>query len=283
MLIDGGGGPAARPAPIPRFRKTKLMVRQLHPPVVLLVLLAVAGYGQTPQPPAAGYSRIYILLKPAVAEPGAARDAFAQRLAAFGVINLQFVSGANAARCEAPAAAQANIGADADVSAVLPMDAIPLPAPAPPVAPPPVQGPMISTPPYIPPQLPMPISAGVPVGGGMSAGMVMLTDFAGNMVVKLLTPRSSCKIRLHGPAAAIPARGGGGAFEVKASGNCAWQAVSTADWLRVKNDVNAAGSVAVAFSAAGNSGAQRQAVIVIQPVAGMGPLNGHTVMVVAQQ
>src|ERR1022692_445184 len=87
MLIDGGGGPAARPAPIPRFRKTKLMVRQLHPPVVLLVLLAVAGYGQTPQPPAAGYSRIYILLKPAVAEPGAARDAFAQRLAAFGVIN----------------------------------------------------------------------------------------------------------------------------------------------------------------------------------------------------
>ena len=129
----------------------------------------------------------------------------------------------------------------------------------------------------------MPISAGVPMGGGMSAGMAMLTDFAGSLVVRLLTPSSSCKIRLRGPAAAVPDTGGAGAFEVRASGNCAWQAVSTADWLQVKSDVNASGTVAVIYTAARSPGAHRQAVVVIQPVAGMPPLKGHTVMLVGQQ
>jgi hypothetical protein len=256
-------------------------------------MLAGALRGQTPQPPAAGNSRIYILLKASVASPGAARDAFSQRMAALGVINLQFVTNANAARCEAPAAAQAAIGADADVAGVLPMDAgspaapaAVAPAPvAPPlvVAPPPVPGPIFSTPPYIPPQQTIPISAGVPMAGGMSAGMAMLTDFAGSMVVKLLTPGSSCKIRLRGPIPSIPAEGGAGAFEVKASGNCAWQAVSTADWLQVKTEVNAAGTVAVAYTAARNPTGRRQAAVVIQAFAGMGPLRGHTVMLVGQQ
>jgi hypothetical protein len=121
------------------------------------------------------------------------------------------------------------------------------------------------------------------MGGGMSAGMAMLTDFAGNLVVKLLAPGSSCKIRLHGSAAAIASAGGAGAFEVKSSGNCAWQAVSTADWLQVKTEVNTAGTVAVVYTAARNSGAHRQAVVVIQPVIGLAPLKGHTVTVVAQQ
>jgi hypothetical protein len=121
------------------------------------------------------------------------------------------------------------------------------------------------------------------MGGGMNAGMAMLTDFAGNILVKLLAPASSCKIRLHGPAPAIPAAGGSGAFEVKASGNCAWQAISTAGWLQVKMDVYAAGMTAVTFTAGGNSSGRRQAVVVIQPVAGLAPLKGHTVMLVGQQ
>jgi hypothetical protein len=120
------------------------------------------------------------------------------------------------------------------------------------------------------------------MGGGMSTGMSMLTDFAGNMIVKLLTPGSSCKIRLAGAPLAIPSTGGSGAFEVKASGNCAWQAVSTADWLQVKSEVNSAGTVAVVYTAARNPGGHRQAVVVIQPVAGLA-LKGHTVTVVGQQ
>jgi len=113
--------------------------------------------------------------------------------------------------------------------------------------------------------------------------MAMLTDFAGNLVVKMLTPGSWCKIRLRGANAAVPASGGAGAFEVKASGNCAWQAVSTADWLQVKSEVNSTGTVAVVFTAARNSGGHRQAAVVIQPVAGLPPLRGHTVMLVGQQ
>ena len=268
------------------------MTRRIHAPILVMLMLAGALPGQTPPPPAAVNSRIYILLKPGVASPGSARDAFAQRMAALGAINLQFVATANAARCEAPAGAQAAIGADADVAGVLPMDAAPpaappgvAPAPVapPPIAPPPAPGPIFSTPPYIPPQQSIPISAGVPMAGGMSAGMAMLTDFAGSLVVQLLTPGSSCKIRLRGPVPSIPAESGTGAFEVKASGNCAWQAVSTADWLQVKTEVNVAGTVAVAYSATRNPNGHRQAAVMIQPVAGMGPLRGHTVMLVGQQ
>ena len=156
-------------------------------------------------------------------------------------------------------------------------------APGAPGAPSPSQAPVFTTPPYIPPQQPMPYPGNVPMGSGMSAGMAMLTDFAGNMLVKLLAPGTSCKIRLQTNAPAIPASGGAGAFEVKATGNCAWQAVSTADWLQVKTEVNATGTVTMVYTAARNTGEHRQAVVVIQPVAGMAPLKGHTVMLVVQQ
>ena len=250
-----------------------------------MMLPACAGLGQTPQAQAPIGTRIYILLKPTVAEPGAARDAFAQRMTALGVVNLQFVSGAAAAKGEAPVAAQAAVLSDADVSAVLPIDAATpaIPAAPPPAAPSPPPSPVISTPPYIPPPPSIPISAGAPMGGGMSAGMAMLSDFAGNMVVKLLTPGSACKIRLHGRPPELSSAGGSGAFEVKASGNCAWQAVSTADWLHVKTEVNVSGTVAVVYNAASNPGGHRQAVVVIQPVAGMATLKGHTVTLVGQQ
>jgi hypothetical protein len=260
--------------------------------------VAAAGFGQTlPQPTVTATvtattatARVYLLLKPGVADPGPAHDAFTQRVAALGAINLQFVSGTNAAKCEVPPALQAALGSDPDVTAVLPIDQglAPSPAPPPPSAPivspmPPLPGPVFSTPPYIPPQQPMSISPSMPVGGGMSAGMAMLTDFAGNMVVKLLNPGLSCKIRLSRTVPAISPSGGSGAFEVKASGNCAWQAVSTADWLHVKTEANTGGTVAVIYSATPNSTGHRQAVVVLQPVAGMAALKGHTVMLVGQQ
>src|ERR1017187_7931830 len=154
-----GGCPRSRPAfPV---TEAKAMTRRIHAPILLVLMLAGALRGQTPQPPAAGNSRIYILLKASVASPGAARDAFSQRMAALGAINLQFVTNANAARCEAPAAAQAVIGADADVAGVLPVDPGSPATPAA-VAPAPAPGPIFSTPPYIPPQQTIPISAGVP-------------------------------------------------------------------------------------------------------------------------
>lgn len=267
------------------------MARRLPVTIFLVLMLAAAGHGQTPPSFSAGITRIFILLKPSLAEPGAARDAFAQRMAALGVVNLQFITGVSAVRCEAPASAQSAISVDSDVSGVLSVDSAPGPvsglAPPSPVAPPSAPTPVIATPPYMPPQQTMPISTGIPMGGGpgggMSAGMAILTDLAGNVVVKLFTPASGCKVRLHRPAVPIPSAGGAGAFEVKASGNCAWQAVSTADWLRVKTEVNSAGTVAVTYSAPTNSGVPRQAVVVIQPVGGMGSLNGHTVMLVAQQ
>jgi len=260
--------------------------------LLLLLILAVAGIGRTQAPAAPGTARIYLLLKPGVSDPGAAHDAFTQRMTALGATNLQFVSGTNAAKCEVPSAVQSALGSDPDVAAVLPIDATASSAsPAPPIssaAPPPgsslppLPGPVFSTPPYIPPQPPMSISPSMPVGGGMNAGMAMLSDFAGNLVVKLLSPVSACKIRLSGAAPAISAQGGSGAFEVKASGNCAWQAVSTADWLHVKTEVNAAGTVAVVYSASASPSGHRQAIVVIQPVAGIA-LKGHTVMLVGQQ
>ena len=100
------------------------------------------------------------------------------------------------------------------------------------------------------------------MGGGMNMGMALLTDVAGSVIVKMLSP---------------------GSIDVKASGSCAWQAVSTADWLQLKSEVNAAGTVSVVYTAAPGLNARRQAVIVIQPVAGMPPLKGQTVVVVGRQ
>jgi hypothetical protein len=208
-------------------------------------------------------------------------------MTALGAVNVQFVTGTNAVRCEARTTAQAALAADADVAAVLPMDgtvppsppqspnAAPVPAPVP--APPPQ-----ALPPYIP-AAPMPFPAAVPVGGGMSMGMTMLTDFAGTLAVKLLAPPPACRIRLRDTLVVLPAAGGAGALEVRASGSCAWQAVSTSDWLRVKSEVNANGTVAITYSAAGNSGGHRQGAVIIQAVAGAPGLKGRTVALVAQQ
>ena len=45
------------------------MTRRIHIPMLLMLMLAGALPGRTPQSPAAGNSRIYILLKPSVASP----------------------------------------------------------------------------------------------------------------------------------------------------------------------------------------------------------------------
>jgi hypothetical protein len=112
--------------------------------------------------------------------------------------------------------------------------------------------------------------------------MAALTDFASGVVVKMLSPGQSCKIRLSKAVVAAPATGGGGAIEVRASGNCAWQAVSTSDWLKVKNNVYGSGTSAVAFTVTANASGHRQAAILIQPLAGTAPVKGRVVQIVAQ-
>ncbi len=168
-----------------------------------------------PQPAAPGPApaalKIYLLLKPALAEAGEARDAFTTRMAALNVSNLQFLAGTNAAKCEAPVSSLAAIAQDAGVAGVLPIepgkdaDAAP-PSPNPPqpmqtgaAGPPPSIIPPV-TPPFAGMQTSMPIGMGmggaIPLGGGMSMGLAVLTDFASGVVVKMLNPGPSCKIRL---------------------------------------------------------------------------------------
>jgi hypothetical protein len=113
--------------------------------------------------------------------------------------------------------------------------------------------------------------------------MTVLTDFASGVVVKMLNPAPSCKIKLPKSISTIAASGGNGAFEVHASGSCAWQAVSTADWLKVKTDVYANGSAAVTFTATPSASGNRQGAILIQPLAGMPPIKGHSVQLVEQR
>ncbi len=253
--------------------------------ILAMILLSAAGWSQTPPPATANNAKVYLLLKPGAGEGAAARDSFTQRMTALGAVNVQFVTGTNAVRCEAPTTAQTAMAADADVAAVLPMDgtAATSPPQSPNAAPVPAPPPQ-ALPPYIPPPAaPMPFPAAVPVGGGMSMGMTMLTDFAGTLAVKLLAPPPACRIRLRDTLVVLPAAGGAGALEVRASGSCAWQAVSTSDWLRVKSEVNANGTVAITYSAAGNSGGHRQGAIIIQAVAGAPGLKGRTVALVAQQ
>lgn len=260
----------------------------MHPRSALLrfaMILASASLLHS-QPAPSTTSKVYLLLKPAVAEPGASRDAFVERMTNLGAQNLQFVTGANAARCDATLEAQQAIAKDTDVASVLPIDAPPAPQNAPPnsvnpTAPLSTPPASISTPPYIAPPA-MPIGGPIPVGGGMSLGMAMVTDFAGSVVVKLLSPGASCKIKLDTKSSVLPTAGGTGAFEVNASGNCAWLAVSTADWLTVKSDVSASGKFTIVYTASANPGGHRQAVIVIQPVSGMPPLKGRTVLVVSE-
>ena len=144
-----------------------------------------------PQPAAPGPApatlKIYLLLKPAMAEAGEARDAFTARMAALNVSNLQFLAGTNAAKCEAPVTSLAAIAQDAGVAGVLPIEpgkdadaAIPTPNPPQPVQtgvnPPPSIAPP-TTPPFAGMQTSMPIGMGmggaVPLGGGMSLGMAV--------------------------------------------------------------------------------------------------------------
>jgi len=256
---------------------------------------------------------VYIVLKPSVNQPGPARERFLLRMTALGVSNVRFVDsgGMAAVRCTAPVAVTESIAADADVAGVLPIDdskepaapaapapsipapptsatLLPLPVPSSPtpalstvVAPPP----MISTPPFIPQQQSFPSNGGIGLGGGsgMNMGIAMLTDVAGGAIVKMLTPAPGCKVNFKGLPPMVPALGGTGAFEVKVAGNCAWQAVSTADWLQVSSSVLGPGAAAVSFTVLPHAAGKRQAAVILQAVGATGPLRGKTVLMVSQE
>src|SRR4051812_15661114 len=82
-------------------------------------------------------------------------------------------------------------------------------------------------------------------GGGMGMGVHVLVGLGGGALVKLLSPATGCKLSFTALPAILPAVGGSGAFEVKASGNCAWQAVSTAEWLQITSGVLGPGAAGV--------------------------------------
>lgn len=266
-----------------------------------LLLPAMAGFAFC-QPPAvtpaasaavsiAKNPAMYIVLKASLKQGGTAREAFLLRMAALGASNVRFVDsgGTVAARCTAPASATASIAADADVAGVLPIDdgkepeaAAGPPLPVLPAGAPPLP---ISTPPYMqqPPNFPSAGGIGVGGGGGMNMGIAMLTDIASTAIVKLLTPATGCKVSFTNLPTEVPARGGTGAFEVKASGNCAWQAVSTADWLQIGSSVLGPGTAAVSFTVLAHPAGKRQAAVILQVVGGTGPLRGKTVLMVSQE
>src|SRR5215469_3015720 len=108
-------------------------------------------------------------------------------MAALNVSNMEFVAGANAAKCEAPVSSLPALAQDVDVAGLLPVETgkdsdhaplalNPLPPAASVIAPPPVAPPI--TPPFAGMQTSMPVGmAGpIPLGGGMSVGMAVLTD-----------------------------------------------------------------------------------------------------------
>jgi hypothetical protein len=235
---------------------------------------------------------VYIVLKASLHEPGTARETFLLRMMGLGASEMRFVEeGATVAvRCNAPASAVAAIAADPDVAGVLPIEegkqaaaispVLPTEVPALPVVA--SNAPLISSPPFVsqPPTISPTIGVG---GGGMNQGIAMLTDLAGGVIVKLLTPAPGCKIGFAAPSKAIPPLGGTGAFEVKASGNCAWQAVSTADWLHVTGGVLGPGAATLSFTVVAHAAGKRQAAVILQAVGATGPLRGKTVMMVTQE
>ena len=228
---------------------------------------------------------------------------------------MRFVEGTGAAaiRAVAPGSANPSIAADADVAAVLPIEegkdpeiasnpatlpTGPTLTPGPPasISPgiassPPLPTPTLSTPPFNPPPFsPQPTS--FPVGGGSgvlgggsatNVGIAMLTDLASGAIVKLLTPVPGCKTGIAASLAVIPAAGGSGAFEVKSSGNCAWQAVSTAEWVKIGSGVLGPGTSLVTFTAMPHIAGKRQAAVILQAVGSTGPLRGKTVVMVTQE
>jgi hypothetical protein len=244
------------------------------------------------QPPEIKVSPFYIVLKASLHEPGTARESFLLRMMGLGASEMRVVEegGTVAVRCNVPASAVAAIAADPDVAGVLPIDegkqaaaispVLPAEIPALPVVAP--NAPIVSSPPFVP--QPPAIAPAIGVGsGGMNQGIAMLTDLAGGVIVKLLTPAPGCKVGLSAASKAIPPLGGTGAFEVKASGNCAWQAVSTADWLQVTGGVLGPGAATVSFTVVGHAAGKRQAAVILQAVGATGPLRGKTVMMVTQE
>ncbi len=250
------------------------------------LLLAGLALCQAPPSSAVKNPAVYLLLKTSAQESGKTRESFLLRMMALGVSDMKFVeTGATVAvRCSAPASTIAALGTDADIAAVLPIESeAPALVAQPAFSPVPSPVPLNSTPPFIAP--PPSLSPGIGIGGagGMNQGLALLTDMAGGMVVKLLTPAPGCKVGFTARPAPIPPLGGSGALEVKASGNCAWQAVATADWVKINASVLGPGAATVTFTVLPHAPGKRQAAVILQAVGGTGPLRGKTVAMVTQE
>jgi hypothetical protein len=272
---------------------------------VLFNALSLSAQLNTPTAPPKSPT-IYVVLKPGIHEPGLARETFLLRMMSLGLTGIRLfdIGSVTVMRCSALPANSPSITADPDVAGIVSGDdlqneaipAIPgmaatqaaaivpasaIPAPMPPL--PQIQTPSFGTPPF---GSPPPTGFGtVGFGTGISMGTAMLTDIVSGAIVKMLTQQPGCKSQIKPPSEPIPAAGGSGALEVKVSGNCAWQAVSTADWLHVFTGVQGPGESAISFSVAARAANEspRQAAVILQVVGATGPIRGKTVVTVRQK
>ena len=284
------------------------MIRQSIVRALLPLFFASVALCQTAPATNEAPFRVYAFLKPSVMQQPAARDGLLRRLGALGAANLQYNAGVDAIRCDVPLLSLAALRNDPDVTGVLPADSardpLPLavpssPAPTTPVPPPAAFGPL-NAPPMttmggmggVQPTFPAP--AQPPMLGTMGQPQLtfpqpaasasgLLAELAVGLVGRLLTRQPSCQVDIGAAPAAVPNAGGLGSFSVRASGNCAWQAISTADWVEITNGTGGSGATVVVYKVAAGSPAPRTGNIHIQATTGSSPLKGRTVQTVSQQ
>ena len=79
---------------------------------------------------------------------------------------------------------------------------------------------------------------------------------------------ASCALSISPESISIAAGGGMGSFQVTSTGSCGWTATSNAAWLTVDSGASGSGNGTVGFTAAANTGAQRNGTITIAGAAG---------------
>ncbi len=79
---------------------------------------------------------------------------------------------------------------------------------------------------------------------------------------------ASCALSISPGGTSIAAGGGMSSFQVTSTGTCGWTATSNAPWITVKSGASGSGNETVAFTAAANTGAQRNGIITVAGAGG---------------
>jgi len=226
---------------------------------------------------------VYVVTRAASTE---ARALLSARLVAMRASNLFWYEGTGVVRAEIPAAALDTLRADHDVVLVMPQDQPPQPQ-------------QQTMPPAMLQQTPIMPGAGPGVGSGIGmtggmgmgmgagmgmgmSGMGMLDNLAGSMVNRFMNRTPGCKISMLRTPAKFEATGGEGSVLVSASGTCAWQAQSSADWIQINSGSGVSGTGLISYTILPGAKKSRSAVIILTPAAGGAPLHGNASHIVFQ-